>query len=64
MTGYRKFMAWGSVNPAGGRVNRPGFLAPRVDVPVTNLTNKAFGPFGRGLWIGAILGIGPVACRL
>lgn len=44
MTGYRKFMAWGSVNPAGGRVNRPGFL-PRVDVPVTNLTNKAFGPF-------------------
>lgn len=29
MTGYRKFMAWGSVNPAGGRVNRPGFLAPR-----------------------------------
>ncbi|CKU20208.1 Uncharacterised protein [Mycobacterium tuberculosis] len=45
MTGYRKFMAWGSVNPAGGRVNRPGFLGPRVDVPVTNLTNKAFGPF-------------------
>lgn len=46
MTGYRSFVARrGSVNPAGGRVNRPGFLAPRVDVPVTNLTNKAFGPF-------------------